>query len=87
MDGEERKYINLISCITVCEKSPRQFHYMTITAAETDGKGWKMVVDIRNNYLFDDEVIRPTKIGIVTPSEAAMSILKNIQIVIDMIEH
>ena len=39
VNGEERKYFNLISCMTVCEKNSRQFYYMTITAADTDGKG------------------------------------------------
>ena len=59
---------------------------MSITAANTDGKGWSMRLDIRTHYYFDDGVIRPTKKGIVIPPAGTISLLENRMKIIDNLE-
>ena len=59
---------------------------MTITAVNTDGKGWTMLLGVCNHYLFDDGVIQATKIGIVIPPDATVSLLKNMMKIVDTLE-
>ena len=77
INGEERKYITLISWASNDNTNPRQSYVMSITAANTDGKGWSMRLDIRTHYLFDDGMIRPKKKGIVIPPDGSISLLEN----------
>ena len=86
INGEERKYITLILWSSNDNTTPRQSYVMSITAANTDGKGWSMRLDIRTHYLFDDSVIHPTKKGIVIPPDGTISLLENRMKIIDNLE-
>ena len=85
-NGEERKYITLISWSSNDNTNPRQSYVMSITAANTDAKGWSMRLNIHTHYLFDDGVIRPTKKGIVIPPDGTISLLENRMKSIDNLE-
>ena len=77
VNGEERKYITLSSWASNDNTNPQQSYVMSITAANIDGKGCSMRLDIRTHYRFDDGVIRPTKKGSVSPPDGTMSSLEN----------
>ena len=86
INGEERKYITHISWSSNDNTNPRQSYVMSITAANTEGKGWSMRLDIRTHYHFDDGMIRPTKKGLVFPPAGTRSLLENRMKIINNLE-
>ena len=63
---------------------------MGLVASKKEGgdnpHDWELTIDIRSNFLMEDGVVRPTKIGITIRGEVMLSLLRSAQDIQKMVK-
>ena len=87
--GTTKKFITLLT-ETVRGIKDNEKQVMGLIASKKEGgdnpHDWELTIDIRSNFLMDDGVVRPTKIGINIRGEVMLSLLRSAQEIQKMVK-